>query len=189
MSSVSAAHASKCFSVVQIYVSEIVDITIRQVAKVSLPQIFWSSRKDTECEDGTALVGVDLDLLVSATKTKARSFPLCDHHSERAAIIHVQKNLTTKLAGMTLSSNHVVTVMVGTKYSSCRNCARTFGRGDRQGRVANALQRQIMTSFGKENVPHVLIVHQGMKRYSTKAPGLPVAETFPSDSLVMQEWL
>ncbi|MDN3504862.1 MAG: hypothetical protein P0S95_04735 [Rhabdochlamydiaceae bacterium] len=191
MGSVKKQWQNKCFSFCRLVVWEHGESKVTEVASVTLPYLFWSSGKNMECKDGRKLIGVDVELVVSATKTSAQSFPLCDHHSERAVIMYISRNLMSYLPKLKYTSEHTVGVLIGTKFSSCSHCARTLGRGDKQGRVAHALQEIIKKAMPSVKTPHVIIGHQGMEHYhrdTRDENSTPTIELYPTQSLVKKDF-
>ena len=184
----------KCFSVCQVVLFEKeASGEIRTIRTIILPETSWSSYRDRHKNDTLRLIGVRKKNMRSVTKKKTGTFPLLDHHSERAYLQFLIRNLqgiVKKLSrGIELSSKHIVQINILTSYSSCHHCASIFGVGERVTRVTDALRESLLKGdfIVKGNAPHVSLVHKGKGHYhpSTRGGSTPtVSEFFCSSSML-----
>jgi hypothetical protein len=193
MKSLEKAQMKKCFTVVQIVVYEKIINVLHALGFETVQDTFWSSCKTIEQEDA-AFVGVDKATIRSASGRKD-VFPLQDHHSERASVMWLSKEIGyifKRILGGSAPgvSRYVVHINLLTKFSSCRSCAIIFGFEDNFSRIPDLFQKVIAEELIMpiEQAPDVTIVHQGLKHYHHetrhKTQEMPLPEFFCSKSFL-----
>lgn len=121
---------------------------------------FWSSAMSKKTVKGAEFIGVDKPAIAEVLGRVPH--PLSDHHSERAALMWIDRNITNLLpADLEITDKTVILFNFYTSKSSCPRCARLFGgSGDGSTRVSDALRGKISKN------PHVVCVLQGAEPYS-----------------------